>query len=395
MNAFEELTTIYGIEKHTAQSMIDGYMERIGSLNGVHRVEDITYIGDGAKEVRLRCIECGREYTRVMVSGRNKWSELMRTCVCQKERKREERKRQADIEKSEKNKKRVSVLQNEIGNIYGDYKVIGYKTDNNDLLVGECTVCGHIRNIRYLTRSEGDYHCTKHFVPNIKFDESYIGKKNNMLTVLRITSGKDGRKRFVCRCDCGNTTTVKPTFWENGRIKSCGCYFESLKVEHTPELDRLRVIHNSMRSRCYNPNNDAYRLYGGRGITICSDWLNNFDSFAEWALSHGYRQDLTIDRIDVNGNYEPSNCRWATYKEQANNRRPSTEWINCKKYRVFGKDLTVEEMSEIFGLYAPAVKYRIKKGMTPIQAMSEVKTLQRRGRKYKWQDQQAIQRSAK
>lgn len=182
-----------------------------------------------------------------------------------------------------------------------------------------------------------------------KYDESYIGQKNNMLTVVGITRNKRGKKAFLCKCDCGNTKLVQPTIWAKGYIKSCGCYAKSLRVENNIEKHRLQNIFRGMIQRCYNSNDERYPNYGGRGIKICDEWLNDRNQFYEWALSHGYSNDLSIDRIEVDGNYEPDNCRWATAKMQANNRRPSSEWKRVKRYKVYDKRFNLKELGEAIG----------------------------------------------
>lgn len=159
------------------------------------------------------------------------------------------------------------------------------------------------------------------------------GQRFGRLTVVeRAENGRCSGKavtRWVCKCDCGNTIIVEGHSIKRGRTKSCGC----LNTERRSELlkeratthggcyTRLYHIYAHMKGRCYRQTDAKFRLYGGRGIKICDEWLADFAAFRTWALSNGYRDDLTIDRINPDGNYEPANCRWATLAEQSRNRR--------------------------------------------------------------------------
>ena len=150
------------------------------------------------------------------------------------------------------------------------------------------------------------------------------------------------RERYwECICDCGNKTVARQSHLTSGRIKSCGCGLGRKSVEKStkkPEKKpcptrtkwysefkkknaRLYTIWQGIKSRCYNEKNTCFHCYGGRGISICDEWKSSFVTFANWALANGYDDTLSIDRIDVDGNYSPNNCRWITMKEQQRNKR--------------------------------------------------------------------------
>lgn len=202
------------------------------------------------------------------------------------------------------------------------------------------------------------------------------GMKFARLTVLEYAYSRKKQRVWKCLCDCGNIVYTTSNSLLQGNTKSCGCLQKEkaaangkrtskhgLSHDKNGRKTRLFRIWGGIKTRCLNPNDKAYTKYGGRGITICPDWENSFKSFYDWALSNGYSDDLTIDRIDVNGNYEPSNCRWATAKQQASNR------TNNRLLTYNGETKTVSEFAKEYGLSQQCLHNRIKRGWSIERAL--------------------------
>lgn len=157
------------------------------------------------------------------------------------------------------------------------------------------------------------------------------GQRFGRLVVLdRIPPGEHRRTRWRCLCDCGREKVTDTNKLTSGNTRSCGCLrrddARARHLEHGGKGSRLYNIWKNARQRCRNPKTPDFHLYGGRGVTFSPVW-DDFDAFRAWALANGYRDDLTLDRIDPNGNYCPENCRWATWKEQRHNQRRSREVV--------------------------------------------------------------------
>ncbi len=195
--------------------------------------------------------------------------------------------------------------------------------------------------------------------PGIKTFLDLESMKIGILSVL----GYAGTSRWYCQCECGNycirsysalTKAVSKSF-----IISCGCTYKSPRKVHGMCTSRIYNIRINMIDRCYNTSATIYSYYGGRGITVCDEWVdkeNGFMNFYNWAMSSGYTDELTIDRINVNGNYEPSNCRWFTMKQQSNNKRSNIIFY------VNGKSITTTEVSIKNNISLGTIYRRIKDG---------------------------------
>lgn len=197
-------------------------------------------------------------------------------------------------------------------------------------------------------------------------DEQMINKKFGKWLVLQRTEERDshGSIKYLCKCECGKEKLVDGYSLRSGISKYCiDC--KNQKRYGKKKNKRINIIYNGMKARCYNSNTPEYKNYGGRGIKMCDEWINNPQSFYDWAMDNGYEEGLSIDRIDVNGNYEPSNCRWVTKEVQDNNRR------NNRKITYKGKTKTLSQWSKKYNINIVTLSDRLKAGLSIEEALNK------------------------
>ena len=199
----------------------------------------------------------------------------------------------------------------------------------------------------------------KHYLVN-----DITGQKFNMLLALEEDHYVESIKGVLWwfLCDCGKHRLYRPADVLSGKKRSCGCWRDNAKYHPSAFRDhsqygRINGIYMGMRQRCLNPKTTNYRNYGGRGISICAEWMADRDVFFKWSFENGYAADLTIDRWPNNdGNYEPSNCRWVTQKLNSNNTR-RTVWLECN-----GERLSLSQWAERIGIDPDWIARRVKAG---------------------------------
>lgn len=218
--------------------------------------------------------------------------------------------------------------------------------------------CGNTKSIRPdaltsgATKSCGcDTYNSEHFRADLS------GKRFGRLEVIKYSHSDSHRvPHYLCHCDCGKEKIISSQSLKKGLTVSCGCYHRENHRKHSMSQTRLFSIWHKMKERCYNENHVQYHRYGGRGITVCDEWKDNSKAFFDWALSSGYSKDLTLDRIDNDGNYSPDNCKWSTAKEQMNNRS------NNRLITYYGKTHTLTEWSRIKGISPATIYNRLNAG---------------------------------
>ena len=199
------------------------------------------------------------------------------------------------------------------------------------------------------------------------------GQRFNKLIVINKEKTENGRIFWNCLCDCGNNIVVITGNLKSNRVKSCGCLKVQKLIErstiHNQRHSKLYEVWKSIKQRCFNPNNSSYKNYGGRGITMCDEWKNDFTSFLNWSINNGYSIGLTIDRVNNDWNYCPNNCRWVDRRIQANNTR-------CNKLiTINNKTDTLANWIRFYKISYSSYYKRIKKGLSEQEALTNNLTI--------------------
>ena len=196
--------------------------------------------------------------------------------------------------------------------------------------------------------------------------QNLVGKKFGKLLVLReLDERRNKGVLWECVCDCGGKAKRTTGELNAGRRLTCGCMpTGSNGAWRNGKREKLYVVWCDIIQRCFDKNFRGYHRYGGRGITICNEWRHDYPAFRSWALSHGYKEGLTIDRINNDGNYEPNNCRWVTMKEQCRN-KTGLVWITYN-----GKTMIMNDWAELLGLKKSTLGERIRRGWTIEKALT-------------------------
>jgi hypothetical protein len=195
------------------------------------------------------------------------------------------------------------------------------------------------------------------------------GKRYERLLVIKYEEkANNGDSYWLCKCDCEKVLKVLGKSLRYGRSKSCGCLTRdrtiSRNTKHNMCSTSVYTVWRSIKQRCYDNNCKAYKNYGGRGINVCDEWLNDFMSFYNWSMSNGYAPSLEIDRRNNDGDYEPSNCRWASRIEQANNNRHN------HVITYMGKSQTIQQWSRERNINHGTLLSRIYRGWSPEDALT-------------------------
>lgn len=362
--------------------------KRFGSLTVIQRVEDHVD-SHGVKNAQWECkCDCGNEIVtrgKYLTCGRKKYCSDM--CRCKREDITGKRFGKLTVlsridygrwlcrcdcgneielmthkltSGNNKSCGKCSRAINMIGERYGRLEVVEQSEPVNGKVMWKCLCdCG-----KYIVcdRQSLTYGYKRDCGCRIE-ENQLIGKRYGRLVIKNIIRQPGEEAKAECICDCGNITIPSLTRVINNKVKSCGCLVPDISqlthTTHGKSKSRIYKIWKKMNDRCNNPNNKDYDKYGGRGVKICVEWTGEHgaENFINWAYSTGYDEnaekgECTLDRINVNGNYDPDNCRWANMEEQSYNRR------NTIRIDIYGKLLTIKEISDIYGIPKGKIRQR-------------------------------------